>query len=60
VLRSFTSADIAAVANAVNTTGKVAGLMVYDTTNNRIMIASGSAAASAWYVADASASVTPS
>jgi hypothetical protein len=60
VLRSFASADIAAVANAVNTTGKVAGLMVYDTTNNRIMIASGSAAASAWYVADASASVTPS
>jgi hypothetical protein len=60
VLRSFTSADIAAVANAVNTTGKVAGLMVYDTTNNRIMISSGSAAASLWYVADASASVTPS
>jgi hypothetical protein len=60
VLRSFTAANIAAVANAVNTTGKVAGLMVYDTTNNRIMIASGSAAASAWYVADASASVTPS
>jgi hypothetical protein len=52
--------DIAAVANAINTRGKYAGRSVYDTTNNRLMIASGSTAVSAWYVADGSASVTPS
>lgn len=54
------AADIAAVANAINTTGKFIGKTVYDTTNNRLMIASGTAAASPWYVADGSASVTPS
>ena len=54
------AAEIADVANAINTADeKVAGMTVFDTTNNRIMVASGSAAASAWYVADGSASVTP-
>lgn len=55
-----TAANIAAVGNAINTTGKYIGKAVYDTTNNRLMIASGTAAASPWYVADGSASVTPS
>jgi hypothetical protein len=59
-LPSYTAANIAAVGNAVNTANKAAGKMVWDTTNNRVMVASGSTAASAWYVADASASVTPS
>lgn len=54
-----TAANIASAAHAVNTTYKVQGRMVYDTTNNRIMVASGSSATSAWYVADGSASVTP-
>jgi len=57
--KSYTAANIAAIGNAVNTAYKVAGKMVWDTTNNRIMVSSGSAANSAWYVADGSASVVP-
>lgn len=60
VIQSATAANIAAIGNTLNTTNKVAGKIVYDTTNNRMMIASGTTAASAWYVADGSASVTPS
>lgn len=60
VIQTATAASIAAIANAINTANKVAGKVVYDTTNNRIMIASGALAASNWYVADGSASVTPS
>jgi hypothetical protein len=59
VLQSITAANIAAVANAINTANKVAGKIVHDTTNNRIMVSSGALAASPWYVADGSASVTP-
>lgn len=51
--------DIADASAAVNTTGKAQGKMVWDATNNRIMVASGANAASAWYVSDGSASVTP-
>ena len=57
---SYTATDIAAVGNAVNTANKAAGKAVWDTTNNRLMVASGSSAASPWYVCDGSASVTPS
>ena len=59
VLQTISAANIAAIANAVNTTGKVAGKVVYDTTNNRLMVANGSAAANPWYIADGSAFVTP-
>jgi hypothetical protein len=57
----FTSsaADIASAAAVVNTRNKLTGLLVYDTTNNRIMVASGTLATSAWWVVDGSASVTP-
>jgi hypothetical protein len=54
-----TAANIAAVGNAINTTGKYAGKLVWDTTNTRMMRASGSAAADPWVVIDGSASVTP-
>lgn len=54
-----TAANIADQAATVNTTDKAAGKQVWDTTNNRIMVASGSGATDAWYVADGSASVTP-
>ena len=57
---SVAASAIAAVANAINTTGKYRGKQVYDTTNNRLMVASGSTAASAWFIADGSASVVPS
>jgi len=59
VLQSAAAASIAAVANAINTTNKVTGKVVYDTTNNRLMVSSGSAAASPWYIADGSGSVVP-
>ena len=59
VLQTISAANIAAIANAVNTTGKAAGKVVYDTTNFRLMVANGSAAADRWYVADGSAFVTP-
>jgi hypothetical protein len=59
VLQSIAAADIAAVANAINTANKVAGKVVYDTTNKRLMVADGAAAADPWYVADGSTSVTP-
>lgn len=54
-----TAANIADVANVINTTEKNTGKMIWDTTNNRLMVASGALAASPWYVADGSASVTP-
>lgn len=58
--REATAAAIAAVGNAVNTAGKFAGLLVWDTTNNRMMRARGGIAADPWDVIDGSASVTPS
>lgn len=57
---SATAASIAAVGNAINTARKAAGKTAWDSTNNRMMRASGSAAADPWHVIDGSASVTPS
>lgn len=54
-----TSTAIGAVANAINTTGKYFGRQVYDSSNKRIMVAQGPAAADQWEVADGSAAVTP-
>jgi hypothetical protein len=59
VFQSASAASIAAIANAINTANKVTGKCVFDTTNNRLMISSGSAAASAWFIADGSGSVVP-
>lgn len=58
--QSYTAANIAAVANAVNTTGKVAGKIVFDTTNNRYMRSTGALAASTWKTLDGVTTVTPS
>jgi hypothetical protein len=58
-LLGVSAANIASVGAFINTRNKLFGLMVYDTTNNRVMVASGSLPASPWYVADGSASVTP-
>lgn len=59
VLKTATAANIASVSHAINTTNKVIGRAVLDTTNRRIMTARGAAAADPWDVADGSASVTP-
>lgn len=59
VLQTIAAASIADITHDINTIAKAAGKVVFDTTNNRLMVASGAAAADPWYVADASASVTP-
>lgn len=60
ILPSYTATQIADAAHAVNTDDKLAGVAIRDETNNRIMVASGPDATDPWYVADGSASVTPS
>lgn len=55
-----TAANIADISASINTSGKYTAKLVWDTTNNRLMRASGTSAASAWYVVDGSTSVTPS
>ena len=56
---SDTSTNIASVSATVNTVGKYSGLFVWDTTNNRLLRASGSLAADTWIVVDGSVTVTP-
>lgn len=59
-LRTATQANIEAIANAVNTTGKAAGTIVFDTTNSKLKIATGADANSTWVDADGTNAVTPS
>lgn len=58
-LRTATAVEIGAIGNAVNTVGKAAGTIVFDTTNSRLMIATGANANSTWVRADGSNAVTP-
>lgn len=60
ILENVAATDIAAIANAINTTGKAAGRMIWDTTNTKIKVATGSAAADTWVDADGTNAVTPS
>lgn len=59
-LRTATSLEIAAIANPVNTIGKAAGTIVFDTTLGTLKIATGALAASTWVNADGTTVVTPS
>ncbi len=54
-----TAAAVADKANAINTSGKYAGLMVWDTTNRRLMRARGATDISPWDCVDGSVTVTP-
>lgn len=56
---SATAALLSSATSFVNTTNKYSGLMIWDSTNNRMMRASGSLATDPWHVIDGSASVTP-
>lgn len=58
-LRTATAAEIAAIANAVNTVGKAAGTIVFDTTNSKLKIATGANANSTWVDAAGTNAVTP-
>lgn len=60
VFPSVTAANIASSAHSINTSGKIVGKAVWDSTNGRIMVANGSSPTSTWRVCDGSASVTPS
>ena len=57
--QSYTAANIAAVGHAVNTAGKVAGKIVWDSTNNRYMRSTGALAASTWKTLEGVTTVTP-
>jgi hypothetical protein len=59
ILENVAAADLADIADAINTTGKAAGRMVWDTTNTKIKVATGSAAADTWVDADGTNAVTP-
>lgn len=59
VLQGLIATDIAAIGNAINTTGKAAGKMIWDTTNSKIKVATGALAASTWVDADGTNPVTP-
>jgi len=59
-INAVAATAIADVDDAINTANKVAGTIVLDTTNSRIMVALGGDADSDWAVADGSATVTPS
>lgn len=52
--------DLENIADAVNTTGKTTGKKVWDSTNLRVMVAEGSAAADNWVAANGSGTITPS
>ncbi len=57
--QSDTAANIASVSAAVNTANKRKGKIVFDETNNRLVVALGSAADAAWAVADGSVGINP-
>ncbi len=58
-LRTATTLQIAAIADPVNTVGKAAGTIVFNTTLGTLKIATGALAASTWVNADGTTAVTP-
>lgn len=54
-----TAANLALVANAINTTGKYLGKMVVDTSTGLIFTATGAAAAAVWRASDGTTVATP-
>ena len=59
-LTTATTAQIASATSTVNTVGKVAGTIVFNTTLGTLKIATGSTATSTWVNADGTTAVTPS
>lgn len=56
---TYTAAEIADGNHEVNTTNKQAGKAVWDTTNNRLLVASGSDQIDPWQVFEPSTSIVP-
>ena len=59
ILSTSTTVNLSNAANSINTTGKTLGLMIYNTTNNMVYVASGSLAGDAWYPTDGSSAINP-
>jgi hypothetical protein len=59
-LRTATTAQIASATDSVNTAGKAAGTIVFNTTLGTLKIATGATATSTWVNADGTTAVTPS
>ena len=57
--RSLTATEIGTASHAVNTTNKVAGKVVYDSTAGALRVASGATATSPWNLADGTSPITP-
>lgn len=54
-----TTANLVAIGHAINTTGKVAGKMVFNTTTNKPVFAAGATAGALWLNPDATTAHTP-
>jgi hypothetical protein len=59
-LRTATTSQIASATDSVNTVGKAAGTIVFNTTLGTLKIATGATATSTWVDADGTTAVTPS
>lgn len=59
-LRTAAATEIADIADTINTSGKAAGTIVFDTTNSKLKVATGANANSTWVDADGANAVTPS
>lgn len=59
-LRTAAATAIADIDDAINTSGKAAGTIAFDTTNSKIKVATGANANSTWVDADGTNAVTPS
>ena len=57
---NFAAAQIADVSHTVNTSGKVAGKVIYDETNDTLAVANGSGPTDTWSRLTVAATVTPS
>lgn len=59
VLVADTAANLAAIGNAINTTGKYTGKMVVDLSTGLIFTATGATAGSVWKASDGTTTATP-
>ena len=59
ILYGSTAANIADISGPVNVSDKQIGTIVFDTTNNKLKIATGTAANATWVDADGTNAVTP-
>ena len=59
-LTTATTAEIASATSTVNTVGKAAGTIVFNTSLSTLKIATGATATSTWVNADGTTAVTPS